>query len=266
MDDLLLMGFVGPALKALVFVLAMSLVREPARREFNAILVAGAGAAYLNGGLGFWEFPFIAVATAVAYLGLRSYRWIGAAWLLHTGWDVVHHHYGNPIWPWQPLSSVGCAVLDALIAVWFLSGAPSVYALARKTAVLFAVFLVGCYHVAQLADAVHGRRAEAGAPPVYAERCSSCHGESGRGDGIAGRALDPHPRNFADRRWQESTSDERIGTVIRRGGRAVGLSSLMAPHGDLSDEQVAALVAYIRRVGATASVSSAPAGRTDRRR
>ena len=122
----------APALNAVVFVIGMSLVREPARQRFNAIFVAGAGAAYLNGGLGLWEFPFIAVATAAAYLGLQSYRFIGIAWLLHTGWDVVHHLYATPIWPWQPLSSFGCAVFDALIALWFLAGAPSVFSLARR--------------------------------------------------------------------------------------------------------------------------------------
>ena len=131
MDEVLLMGFVGPALQAIAFVFLMSLVREPARQQLNAIIVAGAGAAYLNGGLGFWEYPFVPVATAAAYLGLRSYSWIGIAWLLHTAWDIVHHLYGNPIWPWMPLSSLACATLDTLIAVWFLAGAPSVYALAR---------------------------------------------------------------------------------------------------------------------------------------
>jgi hypothetical protein len=124
----------GPALGAVVFIFAMSQVPEPARRRFNAIFVAGAGSAYLNGGLGAWEFPFIAVATTVAYLGLRSHRFIGLAWLLHTAWDVVHHLYGNPIWPWHPLSSFGCAVLDALIALWFLAGAPSVFSLRREAA------------------------------------------------------------------------------------------------------------------------------------
>ena len=122
----------GPVLGAVAFVVILSLVREPARQRFNAIFVAGAGAAYLNGGLGLWEFPFIAVATAAAYRGLDSYRWIGIAWLLHAAWDVVHHLYGNPIWPWQPLSSFGCAVLDSLIALWFLAGAPSVFALRRE--------------------------------------------------------------------------------------------------------------------------------------
>ena len=115
----------GPAVGAVVFILVMSLVREPARQRFNAIFVAGAGAAYLNGGLGLWEFPFIAVATTAAYLGLSSYRFIALAWWLHTAWDVVHHLYGNPIWPWQPLSSFGCAVLDAIIGLWFFVGAPS---------------------------------------------------------------------------------------------------------------------------------------------
>src|SRR5262245_4404632 len=127
-----LLDALGPALQAVVFIFVMSLVREPARQRFNAILVAGAGAAYLNGGLGLWEFPFIVVATAAAYLGLGSYRFIGVAWMLHVAWDVVHHLAGHPIWPWQPLSSFGCAVLDTLIALWFFAGAPSVYALGRS--------------------------------------------------------------------------------------------------------------------------------------
>jgi hypothetical protein len=109
----------------LAFIGAMSFVREPARQNFNAILVAGAGAAYLNGGLGLWEFPYIVVATLVAYRGLSSYRFIAIAWLMHTAWDIVHHMYATPIWPWQPTSSAGCAVFDSAIAIWFWFGAPS---------------------------------------------------------------------------------------------------------------------------------------------
>ena len=72
-----------------------------------------------------------AVATFAAYRGLDSYRWIGIAWLLHTAWDVVHHLYGNPLWHWDPMSSFGCAILDSLIALWFLASAPSVFSLGR---------------------------------------------------------------------------------------------------------------------------------------
>jgi mono/diheme cytochrome c family protein len=118
----------------------------------------------------------------------------------------------------------------------------------RLAAIALAAALAGCYHVGQLVHLVSARR-DARAPAIYADRCSTCHGDAGRGDGPAGRSLDPRSRDFADPRWQSSTSDERIRTVIRRGGRAVGLSALMAPHGDLSDEQLDALVAYIRTVG-----------------
>ena len=118
-------NFVAPALAALVFCVLMSRVSEPARQRFNAILVAGAGAAYLNGGLGPWELAYLVVATPVAYKGLSSYRYIAVGWWMHACWDVVHHLYANPIWPWSPTSSMGCAVFDSVIAVWFFIGAPA---------------------------------------------------------------------------------------------------------------------------------------------
>lgn len=124
---LLVMDYVGPAVAAAIFVLLMSSVKEPARRSFNAIFVAGASGAYLSGGgLGLWELLYPAVAAPVAYLGLRSYRYIGVAWLMHSCWDMVHHFWGNPIWPFMPTSSFGCTIFDALIVIWFIAGAPSI--------------------------------------------------------------------------------------------------------------------------------------------
>jgi len=123
---LLIMDFVGPVIGALVFVVIMSLVSEPARRTINAMIVAGASGAYLSGGgFGIWEVVFPVLAMPLAYRGLRSYSFIGLAWLLHSCWDVVHHLWGNPIWPFMPTSSFGCLIFDALIAIWFLAGAPS---------------------------------------------------------------------------------------------------------------------------------------------
>jgi hypothetical protein len=117
--------WVAPVLVAVVYIALTSLLYEPSRRHFNAIMVAGAGAAYLGGGLGVWEVAFTALATYVAYQGLRSYSFIGIAWLLHTGWDVLHHLYGNPIIPFLPTSSVGCAICDPVIAAWCFMGGPS---------------------------------------------------------------------------------------------------------------------------------------------
>ncbi|HWO24519.1 MAG TPA: DUF6010 family protein [Kofleriaceae bacterium] len=124
--------FIIPPTGAMAFVLLMSLVREPIRRNLNVILVAGASGVYLSGGLGPWELIYPVVAGTVSYLGLRSYRMIGLGWLLHAGWDTVHHVYGNPIWPFMPTSSFGCLVFDALIAIWFLAGAPSLLAFASR--------------------------------------------------------------------------------------------------------------------------------------
>lgn len=135
---LLIMDCVGPAIGALVFVVIMSLVREPTRRTINAMVVAGASGAYLSGGgFGIWEVVFPVVAVPIAYRGLCAYSFIGLAWLMHSCWDLVHHLWGNPIWPFMPTSSFGCMIFDALIAVWFLAGGPSlVYRTRARSAAL----------------------------------------------------------------------------------------------------------------------------------
>jgi hypothetical protein len=121
-----------PVIIALAFIVLSSLVAEPNRRNLMAIMVAGAGSAYLSGGgLGKWELAFTAVMAALAYKGLRSYRFIGIAWLLHTAWDLLHHFYGNPILPFDPTSSLGCAICDPVLAAWLFAGAPSVFELLR---------------------------------------------------------------------------------------------------------------------------------------
>ncbi len=126
------MNVVAPILIGLAYVTLISLVPEPARRRLNAVIVGGAGAAYLSGGsLGPWELLFTAAMTFCAYRGLSSYRWIGTAWLLHTVWDVVHHLRGDPILPFAPHSSFGCAVCDPVIALWCFAGGPSARELIR---------------------------------------------------------------------------------------------------------------------------------------
>lgn len=122
---LVAIDYVGPIAGALVFVAVMSRVTEPTRRTLNAIIVAGASGVYLSGGFGPWELIYPVIATPIAFLGLRSYRFIGIAWLMHSGWDLAHHLWGNPIWPFMPSSAFGCLIFDSAIAPWFLAGAPS---------------------------------------------------------------------------------------------------------------------------------------------
>ncbi|MFC3453691.1 DUF6010 family protein [Amycolatopsis speibonae] len=128
------MVIIAPILVGLVYVALMSLIPEPHRRRFNAVMVAGAGAAYLSGGgLGIWEFAFTAVMTYVAYRGLDSWTFIGVAWLLHTGWDVVHHLKGAPIIPFAEHSSFGCAICDPVIAIWCFAGGRVVFRRPRSS-------------------------------------------------------------------------------------------------------------------------------------
>jgi hypothetical protein len=124
-DPLALMDYAGPALGALLFVAVMSLVSEPTRRTLNTIILAGASGVYLSGGFGLWELTYPVIGAAIAFRGLRSYRLIGVGWLIHACWDVAHHLWGNPIWPFMPSSAFGCMIFDSMIAPWFLAGAPS---------------------------------------------------------------------------------------------------------------------------------------------
>jgi hypothetical protein len=57
----------------------------------------------------------------VVYLGQRSYRAIGIAWLLPAAWDLPHQLAGRPIWPHLQTSSLGCMIFDTVIAAWFLA-------------------------------------------------------------------------------------------------------------------------------------------------
>jgi hypothetical protein len=123
------MDYIGPALGALGFVALASLLREPLRHRLSTVFVAGAAGVYLSGGFGAWELLFPALFVAVVYRGLSAYPFIGVAWLLHAAWDLAHHLYGNPIWPFMPTSSFGCLIFDAAIALWYFAGAPAIYGL-----------------------------------------------------------------------------------------------------------------------------------------
>ncbi|MFC9854770.1 DUF6010 family protein [Streptomyces prasinus] len=127
------MHYIAPVAIGVLYALLMSFVREPHRRRLNAVMLAGAGAAYLSGGgLGGWEFAFTALITYIAFRGLDSWTFIGVGWLLHTAWDVVHHLEGGPIIPFASTSSLGCAICDPVIALWCLRGGPSLIGLVRR--------------------------------------------------------------------------------------------------------------------------------------
>lgn len=91
--------------------------------------------------------------------------------------------------------------------------------------------------------------AVAEANKVWNERCVTCHGNDGSGNGPGAAALAVKPRSFKDPGWQGSVDDDRIRRVIIEGGAAVGLNEAMAPNPDLKDKTavVDELVKKIRR-------------------
>jgi cytochrome c5 len=93
--------------------------------------------------------------------------------------------------------------------------------------------------------------ATAEAKEIFDTRCSSCHGDEGRGNGPASAVLNPKPQNFHDQKWQASVSDEQLTQAIIYGGSAVGKSPAMAANPDLQEKPdvVKALIAHVRALG-----------------
>ena len=99
--------------------------------------------------------------------------------------------------------------------------------------------------------ALAGGDAEAG-KAVYLQNCSSCHGDTGKGDGPTGMALPVKPRDFSTGEFKFDTDgDGKAGTeadltnVIQKGAMAYGGSPLMAPLPQLTDQQIADIIAFI---------------------
>lgn len=88
----------------------------------------------------------------------------------------------------------------------------------------------------------------AAADAKYKAVCATCHGVTGRGDSPAAANFPIKPRDYSDKAWQATVTDEYIAQAIVEGGAAVGKSPLMPASPDLKDkpEVVAALVAKIR--------------------
>ncbi len=79
---------------------------------------------------------------------------------------------------------------------------------------------------------------------VYASACAVCHGPTGAGDGPAGRALVPPPRNFIEGGWKQGGDSIGLFETIRKG--IPGTS--MAAFGHLPVVDRWAMVQFIRSI------------------
>lgn len=77
--------------------------------------------------------------------------------------------------------------------------------------------------------------------PLYAEKCSGCHGVSGRGDGPAATALDPLPTNFHDVGRARQRSVYGLYSTLTLGVAGTGMPSFSS----LTEDQRWALAFYV---------------------
>lgn len=92
---------------------------------------------------------------------------------------------------------------------------------------------------------------EAQVKEAFEQRCGSCHGVEGKGNGPAAASLKPPPRDYSDKEWQKSVTDEQLKKVIIYGGAAVGKSAAMPAAPDLESQpaMVEGLIKKIRSYG-----------------
>ncbi|MBI5237104.1 MAG: cytochrome c [Deltaproteobacteria bacterium] len=108
--------------------------------------------------------------------------------------------------------------------------------------------------VKEMANPVSDKGAQRGKEVFLGKaRCYNCHGMSGKGDGPAGAAFNPKPRDFTDPQWQKARTDGEIFWAISN-----GTEFGMIPYGGmLSEEERWQIVNYIREIGGI------PANRAD---
>ncbi len=83
---------------------------------------------------------------------------------------------------------------------------------------------------------------------TFKQLCVSCHGDTGKGDGPAGAALNPKPADFTDAKRAAAATDEYIYKMVKDGGQANGKSPLMVAWGPVlnDDQKVRDVAAYVR--------------------
>ncbi|GMU75746.1 MAG: hypothetical protein AMXMBFR45_12370 [Gammaproteobacteria bacterium] len=110
-----------------------------------------------------------------------------------------------------------------------------------RTLLLLPLLLLGA--MAQAAD--HGEA-------LYQVYCVQCHGVQGNGKGVNAAHMSVQPRDHTDTQEMSARTDEELFKVIQQGGKSINKSVLMPTWGgNLSDDDIRALVAHLRKMCCT---------------
>ncbi len=94
------------------------------------------------------------------------------------------------------------------------------------------------------AMAVSGWAAEAKIKALYDKECAKCHGVDGKGDTKMGKKMGA--KDYTDPKVQAAVTDEAAFKAIKEGFKDKDGKTLMKPLEGVSDEDIKALVAYMR--------------------
>ena len=108
----------------------------------------------------------------------------------------------------------------------------------KKIIILTVAFGVAAAMSARAADAKDN----------WAKLCAKCHGAEGKGDTKIGARLGI--KDFTDPKVQASFKDEDATKDLRNGLQSDDGRTLMKPFDALSDDEIKALVAYVRTMKA----------------
>jgi len=75
----------------------------------------------------------------------------------------------------------------------------------------------------------------------YATNCAVCHGDSGKGDGVAGAALEPKPRNLVAGKFAKGAAPAQVFETLSKGLDG----TTMVGYGHLPEEERWALTYYV---------------------
>jgi len=108
----------------------------------------------------------------------------------------------------------------------------------KGSMVLFAALAMLAYFgLGQLAWAYD----EAATKAIYMDKCTKCHGDTGKGDGKKAKTLKKKPRDYSNKaEMAKFTDQELIDQTLD------GKKPMPSYRGKLTDQEIADLITYIR--------------------